>query len=155
MMRRMLVAALVLGSLGCDTEAEKAEQAERQRQEQEFVIAVGRSPSPDKINAAGRRDLHIVARLNLHMLAISLLEQGANANVKDNKKLLSYSGTFSDGNFNHGDTNHIFGRLGEDFKIFGQASKAAQPSQGSFDNPAFGNHLESVRRFRGDIDAEP
>ena len=84
MMRRMLVAALVLGSLGCDTEAEKAEQAEKQRQEQEFVIAVGRSPSPDKINAAGRRDLHIVARLNLHMLAISLLEQGANANVKDN-----------------------------------------------------------------------
>ena len=42
----------------------------------------------------------------------------------DHKKLLSYSETFSDGNFNHGDTNHIFGGLGEDFKIFGQASKS-------------------------------
>ena len=71
------------------------------------------------------------------------------------EKLLSYSETFSDGNFYQGDTNHIFGELGEDFKIFGQASKSAQPSQGSFDNPAFGNHLESVRRFGGAIDAEP
>ena len=69
------------------------------------------------------------------------------------KKLLSYSATFSDGNFNHGDTNHIFSGLGEDLKIFGQASKSAQPSKRSFDNPAFGNHLESVRRFSGDIDA--
>ena len=69
------------------------------------------------------------------------------------KKLLSYSAIFSDGTFNHGDTNHIFSGLGEDFKIFGQASKSAQPSKRSFDNPAFGNHLESVRRFSGDIDA--
>ena len=71
----------------------------------------------------------------------------------ETEKLLSYSETFSDGNFYHGDTNHIFGGLGADFKIFGQASKSAQPSQGAFDNPAFGNHLESVRRFSGDIDA--
>ena len=41
------------------------------------------------------------------------------------KKLLSYSDTFSDGNFNHGNANDIFGGLGEDFEVFGQASKSA------------------------------
>ena len=41
------------------------------------------------------------------------------------KKLLSYSDTFSDGNFNHGNANDIFGGLGEDFEVFGQVSKSA------------------------------
>ena len=83
MMWRILVAALVLGILGCDREA--AENPEKQRQEQAFVATVGRSPSPGKINDAGKTDLHIVAKLNLPMLAISLLQQGANVHVRDNR----------------------------------------------------------------------
>ena len=35
------------------------------------------------------------------------------------KKQLSYSDTFSDGNFDHGNPNHIFGGSGEDFKVLG------------------------------------
>ena len=81
MMWRILVAALVLGSLGCFPVA--AEAPEKQRQEQAFVAAVGRSPSPGKINDAGRTDLHIVADLNLPLLAISLLKQGANVNARE------------------------------------------------------------------------
>ena len=83
MMWRILVAALVLGILGCDREA--AEDPEKQRQEQAFVAAVGHSPSPGKINDAGKTDLHIVAQLNLPMLARSLLQQGANVHAKNNK----------------------------------------------------------------------
>ena len=83
MMWRILVAALVLGILGCFPVA--AEDPEKQRQEQAFVAAVGRSPSPGKINDAGKTDLHIVAKMNLPMLAISLLKQGANVNAKTNK----------------------------------------------------------------------
>ena len=82
MIWRILVAALVLGSLGCDREEEETE---KQRQEQAFVAAVGRSPSPGKINDAGRTDLHRVAQLNLPMLAISLLKQGANVHAKNNR----------------------------------------------------------------------
>ena len=79
MMWRILVTALVLGSLGCDREA--ADPIEKQ----EFVALMGRSPSPGKINDAGETDLHIVAQLNLPTLAISLLKQGANVNAKDNE----------------------------------------------------------------------
>ena len=82
MMWRILVAALVLGILGCFPVA--AENPEKQRQEQAFVAAVGRSPLPGKINDAGQTDLHIVAQRNLPMLAISLLKQGANVNAKNN-----------------------------------------------------------------------
>ena len=82
MMWRILVAALVFGSLGCDKEA--AEPTGKQRQEQTFVAAVGRSPSLGKIDDLGKTDLHMVAELNLPMLAISLLKQGANVNARDN-----------------------------------------------------------------------
>ena len=105
MMWRILVAALVLGSLGCDTEAEKqrqaleaekarlaAEQAEKQRQaleaekarlvaeqtekeRQEFFVQSGRWPSPDEV-----KDLHFAVKLNLPMLITALIQQGADAN---------------------------------------------------------------------------
>ena len=87
MMWRILVAALVLGSFGCDREAAEAP-IEKQRQEQAFVAAVGRSPSLGKIDDLGKTDLHMVAELNLPMLAISLLKQGANVNARHN-----YGGT--------------------------------------------------------------
>ena len=67
------------------------------------------------------------------------------------KKLLSYSDTFSDGNLYHGDTNHVFGGSCAYFKVLGQATKSTQPSQGSFDDPAFGHHLESLGWFIGYI----
>ena len=53
---------------------------QRQRQERKaFVAKVGRNPSP--------ADLHIVAELDLPMLARSLLNQGADANAKNNDGL--------------------------------------------------------------------
>ena len=67
------------------------------------------------------------------------------------EKLLSYSDTFSDGNLYHGDTNHVFGGSCAYFKVLGQATKSTQPSQGSFDDPAFGHHLESLGWFIGYI----
>ena len=60
------------------------------------------------------------------------------------KKLLSYSDTFSDGNVYHGDTNHVFGGSSAYFKVLGQATKSPQPSKRSFDDPAFGHHLEPL-----------
>ena len=69
MIWKILVTTLVIGILGCNTE---------QRQERKaFVARVGRNPSP--------ADLHIVAELDLPMLAISLLNQGADANAKTNE----------------------------------------------------------------------
>ena len=62
----------------------------------------------------------------------------------DIKKLLSYSDTFSDGNVYHGDTNHVFGGSSAYFKVLGQATKSPQPSKRSFDDPAFGHHLEPL-----------
>ena len=67
-------------------EKERREQAalEKQRQEQEqaFVAAVGRMPHPGGMNK-GETDLHTAARLNLPVLALSLLNQGAAVGAKD------------------------------------------------------------------------
>ena len=65
-------------------EQQQQEQAEleKQRQEQTFVTEVGRMPDPKGLNK-GETDLHIVARLNLPVLTISLLNQGADIHAKD------------------------------------------------------------------------
>ena len=65
-------------------EQQRREQAalEQQRQEQVFVAEVGRMPHPRGMNK-GETDLHIVARLNLPVLTISLLNQGADVHAKD------------------------------------------------------------------------
>ncbi len=55
---------------------------EKQRQEQTFVAEVGRMPRPKGMNE-GETDLHIAARLNLPVLTISLLNQGADIHAKD------------------------------------------------------------------------
>ena len=74
MIWKILVTTLAIGILGCNTETKE------QRQERKaFVAKVGRNPSP--------ADLHIVAELDLPMLARSLLNQGANANAKNNDGL--------------------------------------------------------------------
>ena len=57
--------------------------AEKQRQEQIFVALVGRMPSPGGVNYKGETDLHIVAKWNLPMLAMSLLNQEGKVNAKD------------------------------------------------------------------------
>ena len=57
--------------------------AEQAQQEQVFVAAVGRMPHPGGM-LKGQTDLHIAARLNLPVLALSLLNQGANVDAKDN-----------------------------------------------------------------------
>ena len=59
-------------------EKQRQDQAamEKQRQEQAFVAVVGRPPHPGGMND-GDSDLHVAARLNLPLLTVSLLEQGA------------------------------------------------------------------------------
>ena len=66
-------------------EKQRQEQAalEKQRQEQVFVTKVGRMPHPRGMNK-GKTDLHIAAELNLPVLTISLLDQGADVHAKDN-----------------------------------------------------------------------
>ena len=56
---------------------------EKQRQEQVFIAEVGRMPHPKGMNK-GETDLHIAARLNLPVLTISLLNQGADVQAKNN-----------------------------------------------------------------------
>ena len=56
----------------------------RQRQEQVFVAEVGREPSPDAVDDEGMTDLHHAARLNLPVLALSLLKQGAAVEARSN-----------------------------------------------------------------------
>ena len=53
---------------------------ERQTQEQAFVAEVGRPPHPGGMNN-GDTDLHTAARLNLPLLTVSLLEQGADVHA--------------------------------------------------------------------------
>ncbi len=53
---------------------------ERQTQEQAFVAEVGRPPNPGGMNN-GDTDLHTAARLNLPLLTVSLLEQGADVHA--------------------------------------------------------------------------
>ena len=67
-----------------ELEKERREQAalEKQQQEQTFVAEVGRMPNPEGMNK-GETDLHIVARLNLPVLTISLLNRGADIHAKD------------------------------------------------------------------------
>ena len=58
---------------------------EKQNQEQAFVAKIRRKkPSPSRINNKGQTDLHIAVALNLPVLIISLLRQGADVNAKDN-----------------------------------------------------------------------
>ena len=53
---------------------------ERQSQEQAFIAEVGRPPHPGGMNN-GDTDLHTAARLNLPLLTVSLLEQGADVHA--------------------------------------------------------------------------
>ena len=48
-----------------------------------FVAEVGRAPSPDVVGDDSETDLHHVAVMNLSVLTISLLKQGAEVNAKD------------------------------------------------------------------------
>ena len=67
-----------------ELEKQQQEQAilEKQQQEQTFVAEVGRMPRPKGMDK-GETDLHITARLNLPVLTISLLNQGADIHAKD------------------------------------------------------------------------
>ena len=55
---------------------------ENRRQEQAFIAEVGRPPHPDGMNN-GDTDLHVAARLNLPLLTVSLLEQGADVHARN------------------------------------------------------------------------
>ena len=48
-----------------------------------FVAEMGRAPSPDVVGDDGETDLHHAAVMNLSVLTISLLKQGAKVNAKD------------------------------------------------------------------------
>ena len=63
---------------------EQQNKSKKQREDQVFVAAVGRVPYLGGVNDKGKTDLHIAAKLNLPMLTISLLNQGADVNAKDN-----------------------------------------------------------------------
>ena len=65
-------------------EKQRQDQAalEKRRQEQAFVAEVGRPPHPGGMNN-GDTDLHVAARLNLPLLTVSLLEQGADVNARN------------------------------------------------------------------------
>ncbi len=65
-----------------DVQRKEEAALERQRQEQVFVQEVGRPPSPGGISK-GDTDLHIAARLNLPLLAVSLFEQGADVHARN------------------------------------------------------------------------
>ena len=56
---------------------------EKQRQEQVFVAEVGREPSPDAVDDKGMTDLHHAARLNLPVLTLLLIKQGAAVDARD------------------------------------------------------------------------
>ena len=60
---------------------------EKQREEQAFVTEVGRMPHPKGRNK-GEPDLHITVRLNLPLLTLSLLNQGADVHAKNNDGLM-------------------------------------------------------------------
>ena len=113
-----------------------------------LIEKVNSYPHLDLFDSRSLQDDLEVARRGHNLASV-----GAFVGALITKKLLSYSDAFSDGNFNHGNSDHIFCRLGEDFKVLGQAPKSTQPSKGSFDNPPFGNHLESLRWFRGDVES--
>ena len=109
MIWKMFVAALVLGSLGCDTEAEKqrqaleaekarlaAEQAEKERQQAleaekaRLIVEQTEKERQEFFVQSGRwpspdavNDLHLAVKLNLPMLTASLIQQGADVNTKD------------------------------------------------------------------------
>ena len=55
---------------------------ERQSQEQAFIAEVGRPPHPGGMNN-GDTDLHTAAGLNLPLLTVSLLEQGADVHAQN------------------------------------------------------------------------
>ena len=65
-------------------EKQRQDQAalEKQRQKEAFVAEVGRPPHPGGMNN-GDTDLHVAARLNLPLLTVSLLEQGADVNARN------------------------------------------------------------------------
>ena len=65
-------------------EKQRQDQAalEKQRQKEAFVAVVGRPPHPGGMNK-GDTDLHVAARLNLPLLTVSLLEQGADVNARN------------------------------------------------------------------------
>ena len=59
---------------------------EKQCQEQAFVAKIRcKKSSPSRVNNKGQTDLHIAVALNLPVLIISLLRQGADVNAKDNR----------------------------------------------------------------------
>ena len=71
-----IVALLVVGG------KTYVDHVEKQRQEQVFVAEVGRMPHPRGMNK-GKTDLHIAAELNLPVLTISLMNQGADVYARD------------------------------------------------------------------------
>ena len=66
-------------------EKQRREQAalDKQRQNQVFVAEVGREPSPDAVDDKGKTDLHHAARLNLPVLTLLLIKQGAAVDARD------------------------------------------------------------------------
>ena len=65
-------------------EKQRQDQAalEKQRQKEAFVAVVGRPPHPGGMNK-GDSDLHVAARLNLPLLTVSLIEQGADIHARN------------------------------------------------------------------------
>ncbi len=82
--RRQAQAALEKQRQAAEKAKLAAEKVERTRQRQVFVAEVGRMPYPRGMNDKDETDLHIVAKLNLPMLTISLLNQDAGVNAKNN-----------------------------------------------------------------------
>ncbi|MDE2811758.1 MAG: ankyrin repeat domain-containing protein, partial [Gemmatimonadota bacterium] len=91
MMWGILITALVFGSLGCDTEAQKKqrqEQALHDAADQKFSakikVLLKAGANANEKDDEGRTLLHLAAVKNFSATAEALLKAGANTNEKDN-----------------------------------------------------------------------
>ena len=64
-------------ALGDSDLAQARRQANLEGARERFVAEVGREPSPDAMDDKGMTDLHYAAKLNLSVLTLSLIKQGA------------------------------------------------------------------------------
>ena len=99
MMWGILIAALVFGNLGCDTEAKKKQRKEQEKQQKEQAlhdaadlnftakveVLLEEGANVNEKDDEGRTLLHVAADLNFTATAEVLLKAGANVNEKDNK----------------------------------------------------------------------